>query len=157
MSLQCNLKLFESYAVVRKGLSKITPRKNRSSHRRCSIKKIAACSFIKKESLAQVFPCEFCEIFKNTFLTEHLRTTTSENITDQSTCSVAVVEILVKRLQYMYNYQYLSTYVQNQQKKYLSSETATGGILYKRVFLIYRTPLDDCFYIFICLCIYRME
>ena len=26
-----------------------------------------ACSFIKKETLAQVFSCEFCEIFKNNF------------------------------------------------------------------------------------------
>ena len=26
-----------------------------------------ACNFIKKESLAQVFSCEFCEISKNTF------------------------------------------------------------------------------------------
>ena len=25
------------------------------------------CNFIKKETLAQVFSCEFCEIFKNTF------------------------------------------------------------------------------------------
>ena len=25
------------------------------------------CNFIKKETLAQVFYCEFCEIFKNTF------------------------------------------------------------------------------------------
>ena len=25
------------------------------------------CNFIKKETLAQVFPCEFCEISKNTF------------------------------------------------------------------------------------------
>ena len=29
-------------------------------------------NFIKKETLAQVFSCEFCEIFKNTFFTEHL-------------------------------------------------------------------------------------
>ena len=36
-----------------------------------------ACNFIKKESLAQVFSCEFCEISKNTFFTEHLRTTAS--------------------------------------------------------------------------------
>ena len=35
-----------------------------------------ACNFIKKEALAQVFSCEFCEIFKNTFFTEKLRTTT---------------------------------------------------------------------------------
>ena len=26
-----------------------------------------ACNFIKKETLAQLFPCEFCEISKNTF------------------------------------------------------------------------------------------
>ena len=69
----------------------------RSSHRRCSVRKgvfrnfakftgkhlcqslffnkVAglACNFIKKETLAQVFSCEFCEISKNTFFTEHLR------------------------------------------------------------------------------------
>ena len=27
-----------------------------------------ACNFIKKEALAQVFSCEFCEISKNTFI-----------------------------------------------------------------------------------------
>ena len=31
----------------------------------------------KKETLAQVFSCEFCNIFKSTFFTEHLRTTAS--------------------------------------------------------------------------------
>ena len=36
-----------------------------------------ACSFIKKETLAQVFSCEFCEISKNTFSTEHLWVTAS--------------------------------------------------------------------------------
>ena len=30
------------------------------------------CNFIKKETLSQVFSCEFCEISKNTFFTEHL-------------------------------------------------------------------------------------
>ena len=33
--------------------------------------------FLKKQSLAQVFSCEFCEIYKNTFFTEHLRTAAS--------------------------------------------------------------------------------
>ena len=37
----------------------------------------SACNFFKKETLAQVFPCEFCEISKNTFFTEHLWTTAS--------------------------------------------------------------------------------
>ena len=30
-------------------------------------------NFIKKETLAQVLSCEFCEFFKNTFFIEHLR------------------------------------------------------------------------------------
>ena len=29
-----------------------------------------ACNFIKKDALALVFSCEFCETFKNTFFTE---------------------------------------------------------------------------------------
>ena len=64
---------------------------SRSSHQKCSINKSVlrnftkftgnhlcqslffnkvarACNFIKKETLAQVFSCEFCEILKNTFL-----------------------------------------------------------------------------------------
>ena len=32
-------------------------------------KRLWACNFIKKEPLAQVFSCEFCEISKNTFFT----------------------------------------------------------------------------------------
>ena len=36
-----------------------------------------ASNFVKKETLAQVFSCEFYEISKNTFFTEHLRTTAS--------------------------------------------------------------------------------
>ena len=35
-------------------------------------------NFIKKESLAQVFSCEFCEISKNAFFIGDLRTTASE-------------------------------------------------------------------------------
>ena len=34
-------------------------------------------NFIKKETLTQVFSCEFCEILKSTFLIEHLPTTAS--------------------------------------------------------------------------------
>ena len=32
-------------------------------------------TLLKKESLAQMFSCEFCEISKNTIFTEHLHTT----------------------------------------------------------------------------------
>ena len=57
--------------------------------RRCSVKKSVPKNFtkftgkhlcqrlffIKKESLTQAFSCEFCEVSKNTFFTEHFRTT----------------------------------------------------------------------------------
>ena len=67
----------------------------RSSHQRCSIKKGVLRNFtkftgkhlcqghffkrdsFKKEALTQVFSCEFCEISRNTFFTEHLWTTVS--------------------------------------------------------------------------------
>ena len=76
--------------------------KYRSSHQRCSVKKGVLRKFskftgkhlcqshflnkvtalrpeilFKKETLTQVFSCEFCIISKNTFFTEHLWTTTS--------------------------------------------------------------------------------
>ena len=63
-----------------------------SSHRRCFIKKVflknfvkfkgkhlCQILFIKKDALAQVFSCEYCEIFENNVFTEHLRTTTCMN------------------------------------------------------------------------------
>ena len=44
-------------------------------------KKPEACNFIIKETLAEVFSCEFCEISKNIFFTEHLWTNASKEIT----------------------------------------------------------------------------
>ena len=44
----------------------------RSSYRKCSVKRMPHI-----ETLTQVFSCEFCEIFKNNFFTENLRTTAS--------------------------------------------------------------------------------
>ena len=35
--------------------------------------KLQALNFTKKETLAQVFSCEFCEISRNTSFTEHFR------------------------------------------------------------------------------------
>ena len=37
--------------------------------------KAGTCKFIQKETLAQLFSCEFCEISKNTLFTEYLRVT----------------------------------------------------------------------------------
>ena len=43
---------------------------------RCFVKKVLLMpATLLKETLAKVFSCEFCEIFKNTFFTEHHWTT----------------------------------------------------------------------------------
>ena len=34
---------------------------------------VSTCNFIKKDTLAQVFPCEYSKIFKNIFFTEQLQ------------------------------------------------------------------------------------
>ena len=62
----------------------------RSSHQRCSVKKLVlnisqysqenicvGVSFYLKETLIQVFSCEYCVIFKKTYFEKQLRTTTS--------------------------------------------------------------------------------
>ena len=36
-----------------------------------------ACNFIRKETVARVFSCEFCEMSKSNFITEHLWTNAS--------------------------------------------------------------------------------
>ena len=41
---------------------------------------LQAYNFIKKETLAQVFSCEFFEISKNNFFTEHLQATASASL-----------------------------------------------------------------------------
>ena len=47
-------------------------KKSRSSHRRCSLKE-------GLQRPAEVFSCEYCETFKNTYFEKHLWTTASEN------------------------------------------------------------------------------
>ena len=54
-----------AHTIVHRSL-KLIKGNYRSSHWRCSVKKVA-CNFIKKETLAQVLSCEFCEISKNKF------------------------------------------------------------------------------------------
>ena len=44
---------------------------------RCSVKKV---TLKKKETLAQMFFCEFCEIFKNTFFNRTTPVAVSENM-----------------------------------------------------------------------------
>ena len=46
------------------------------------------CASVKKETLAQVFSCEICEISYNTFLTEHVRVSTSESVVEKDTSNM---------------------------------------------------------------------
>ena len=64
--------------ILGKQLSQTISSKYRSRYWRCSIKK----------TQTQVFFCEFCNIFKNTFFTEHLRATAALNtFSDCFTCN----------------------------------------------------------------------
>ena len=47
-------------------------------------------NFFKEETLAQVFSCEFCKNFKNTFFVEHLWTTASRLTICQSLKSLTI-------------------------------------------------------------------
>ena len=51
------------------------------------------CNFIKKETLTQMFSCEFCESSKNTFFTECLRTTAFVTIFSNKNNCVALISI----------------------------------------------------------------
>ena len=51
-------------------------------------------AFIKKETLAKVFSCEFCKIYKNNFFTEHL-------------CATARDEIYMSHLKFISNFSIL--------------------------------------------------
>ena len=80
-------------------ISTINTPEVRSSHRSCSLRKGVLrnfvkfagkhlrqglilikldCNFIKKETLAQLFSSDFCEISRNTFFTEYLWATASK-------------------------------------------------------------------------------
>ena len=45
-----------------------------------------ACNSIKKEALAQVLSCEFCETFKNIFFKEQFWATASEHLVSNVIC-----------------------------------------------------------------------
>ena len=51
-----------------------------------------ACNFIKKEALAQVLSCQFCEISKNTFSYRTLSVAASTNLLLQKNNSVTNVK-----------------------------------------------------------------
>ena len=51
-----------------------------------------ACNFIKKDTLAKVFSCEFCENSKRTFFTKHLLKTASASIS-----TISVVLLVLKK------------------------------------------------------------
>ena len=65
---------------VKKVFLKISQNSQENTCASLFLNKVAGATgnFIKKETLAQMFSCEFCEIFKNICFTENLWTTASE-------------------------------------------------------------------------------
>ena len=53
---------------MKKGVLKKFPKFHRKAP-------VSESHFLKKETPTQVFSCEICEIFKNAYFEEHLRTT----------------------------------------------------------------------------------
>ena len=96
----------------------------RSSHRRCSIRKgvpgkfakftgkhvpghvsrvffLKSCrmkpaTLFKKETVAQVFSCEFCKISKNTFFTKHLWANASDYLKNKQKLSGSEAELFAR-------------------------------------------------------------
>ena len=50
--------------------------------------KVRPAILFKKETLAQVFSCEFCEISRNTFITERLWTIASSMFTEKDSTTI---------------------------------------------------------------------
>ena len=76
-----------------------------------------------------MFSCEFSKISKNTFFTEHLRTTASAfSFSEAATGGVLWKKVFLKILQ--------------------NSQENTFGLRNFQKHLFYRAPLDDCFWLF---------
>ena len=53
--------------------------------------------FIKKETLTELFSCEFSEIFKSTFLTEHVRASASEPRRIWTPCKASMMQYFLPK------------------------------------------------------------
>ena len=125
-----------------------------------------------------MFSCEFSKISKNTFFTEHLRKTTSVfSFSDAATGGVLWKKVFLKISQNsqetplvceIFKNTFFKEHLRTTASAFSFSEAATGGVLWKKVFLkisensqentfglrnfqkhlFYRTPLDDCFWLF---------
>ena len=56
----------------------------------------SSCNFIKRETLALVFSCEFCEVFQNIFITEYLRVTPSPFSTRTTPGDFGILPLFIK-------------------------------------------------------------
>ena len=112
------------------------------------IKLQSSCNFIKKEALAQVFSCEFCEISENTFFTGHvwwlLLGVSWMLLWTVDICLLLVLNFVFHSL-HLISASYSSFIIQTSSEsasfssfkyRFLSSvEAATRGVLWKKLFL----------------------
>ena len=66
-----------SEAVAQRCFVDVCSEKFRKIHRKTPVPGSFLIKLLKKEALTQVLSCEFCEISKNVFFTEHLWATAS--------------------------------------------------------------------------------
>ena len=64
----------------------------------------SACNFITKETLAQVFSCEFCEFSKSTYFEEHLLTAASVlDFWIFRTCQMNMIIVIIRNSMLIYS------------------------------------------------------
>ena len=79
----CNISLEKIEAVAQRCSTKkifLETSQNSQQNTCARVCRPKACNFIKEETLAQVFSCEFCKIFKSNFFIEHLGWLSSKKI-----------------------------------------------------------------------------
>ena len=67
-----------------------------------NFKKLFNIKLYLKETLAQVFSCEFCEIFKNTFFTEHHWTTAPAQGFSFEFCEIFKKTFFIEHLRWLF-------------------------------------------------------
>ena len=83
---QCFLSSHRTYSVAKVVLRNFAKFTGEHLCQNLFFNKVADLQLYQKETLAQVFSCDFCEVSKNMFLTEHLRRLLFKS--DRSFCAI---------------------------------------------------------------------
>ena len=97
-----------------------------------------ACNFIKKGSLTQVFSCTFCEISRNTFFTEHLRTTASEYMCYElcflKVFYTVILQFIVTEVFFKEKTDFMYFVIENKKQRHISLNTFLNTVCNSRIY-----------------------